>query len=318
MKFILKIIVSIAILAYLFWRVDMQLFLDSLSHTSPVLFLKACLILFILLILPALSQKLLFKSCQLNLSFLSIYDINLKSMFYSLVIPGDIAAGVARLFKFSKAHRGPRPSEGKIKSAVLVVMAADRFLNMGSLILPLAPLLFLAPLPDKTVWFQKIGLITSLCYLTLLFLGYKCRWDKIFSFIFKKWNRVSSWLLMTVRHFQDIPEKILLTSFSITFSYQFLMVILVDITLAKSLGLNLPWIEFISLAAAIRFLRYIPVTLSGIGIREGLYPFFLQFYGVPIEQAFTLGILGTVLVLISGLVGGTLEGIEFFQRKTKK
>jgi len=48
----------------------------------------------------------------------------------------------------------------------------------------------------------------------------------------------------------------------------------------------------------------LPVSFSGIGIREGGYWFFLKMVGVDPAGAVALGLLSSVVVLLSGLSGG--------------
>ncbi|MBI4410983.1 MAG: flippase-like domain-containing protein [Deltaproteobacteria bacterium] len=312
-RFILKLLVTTAILFLLFRRIDANELSQALSQTSYRLFTLALLFLFIILILPAISQKILFKGCRLDLKAGSIYNINLKSMFYSLVVPGDLASGLARFLKFSRAHRGARPSEGEIGQSVLVVMAVDRFLNMAAVIAPIPFLLLVSPLPDKTIWFQKASSLAAILFFLGALIGHRCPLKKIFSLINRgALKKIGKTLERMTETFQDLPTRTLSASFTICLVYQIAGIFLIDIVLAKSLGLDLPWLTFFSMAAVIRFARYIPVTLSGIGVREGLFPLFLVSYGVPFETALTLGLLGSVIVILAGLVGGLLEGYETY------
>ena len=312
-KLFFKILITSTILYLLFRQADAPLFFQALKQTSQGLFVLAVIFLFIILWFPAISQKLLFKNCRLDLKTGSIYTINLKSMFYSLVVPGDLASGLARFLKFSRAHRGPRPSEGEIKQSVLVVMATDRVLNMTAVIIPIPVLLFLFPLPDKTIWFQKASSLAAILFFLVLIIGHQCALKNIFSMINRgPAKKIGKTLEQMTETFQTMPARMLLTSFGICLVYQIAGIVLIDIVLAKSLGLHLPWSAFFSMAAVIRFARYIPVTFSGIGVREGLFPLFLNFYGVPFETAVTLGLLGSAIVILAGLVGGLLEGYETY------
>jgi uncharacterized membrane protein YbhN (UPF0104 family) len=47
----------------------------------------------------------------------------------------------------------------------------------------------------------------------------------------------------------------------------------------------------------------LPISISGLGVREGLFVVFLQPLGVPSEQAIALGLLLYVLNLLVSLLG---------------
>lgn len=302
-----KIVVSLGLLILISFKVDLHSFLEVLSHTQWNYFTFSFIALLCLLFIPTLAQKILFNVYKINVNITQIYKINLKGMFYSLILPGDVAGGMARLIKFSKAHRKKTPDAKEIISTILTVMAYDRFLNMGALILPVSFLLFIAPLPHKTIWFQKVALLSLVAFVLIFILAWKFPLENLSNFLLSRYQKIKNTFDIFIRNFRQISLKPSFLSFSVSFIYQIAIVCVVDILLAKSLGLELPWLQFISIAALIRFLRYIPITVSGIGLREGLFPFFLQYFSVSFESALTFGVLGTILVILVGILGGVLE-----------
>jgi uncharacterized membrane protein YbhN (UPF0104 family) len=48
----------------------------------------------------------------------------------------------------------------------------------------------------------------------------------------------------------------------------------------------------------------IPVSLNGLGIREGAFVFFLAQVGVPEAQALSLALLWLAVLIASSLIGG--------------
>ena len=51
------------------------------------------------------------------------------------------------------------------------------------------------------------------------------------------------------------------------------------------------------------FFAAMPITLSGLGVREGLYIYLFSLVGVPKTEAVALGLLWFTTVIISGLCG---------------
>ncbi len=74
--------------------------------------------------------------------------------------------------------------------------------------------------------------------------------------------------------------------------------------LALSLHLSIPIEYFFLFIPLVTILSALPVSFSGIGIREGGYVFFLALVGVSQEQALAMGLLWTAVIIGSSLVGG--------------
>jgi uncharacterized membrane protein YbhN (UPF0104 family) len=77
-----------------------------------------------------------------------------------------------------------------------------------------------------------------------------------------------------------------------------------QVLLAWGLGLKVPTAFFFIFVPVVNILGMLPVTFSGIGIREGGYWFFLAQLGVDRASAIALGLLSSVVVLLTGLAGG--------------
>lgn len=77
-----------------------------------------------------------------------------------------------------------------------------------------------------------------------------------------------------------------------------------QVFLAWALGIKVPASFFFIFVPVVNIVGMLPVSFSGIGIREGGYWFFLSQVGVDRANALALGLLSSVVVLITGLAGG--------------
>jgi glycosyltransferase 2 family protein len=82
------------------------------------------------------------------------------------------------------------------------------------------------------------------------------------------------------------------------------MQIVTQVFLGWALGLKVPAAFFFIFVPVVNILGMLPVSFSGIGIREGGYWFFLSQLGVDRATALALGLLSSVVVLANGLAGG--------------
>jgi uncharacterized protein (TIRG00374 family) len=71
-----------------------------------------------------------------------------------------------------------------------------------------------------------------------------------------------------------------------------------------ALGINIPWLDLLMIITLISVITMLPVSVNGIGVREGSYVFFFQQLGVPSEMAVAVSLLFFFLVSLSSLAGG--------------
>lgn len=79
-----------------------------------------------------------------------------------------------------------------------------------------------------------------------------------------------------------------------------------QIILARALDLGVPFWYLMLFIPLVHMLSALPLSLGGIGIREGGYVLFLALIGIGKDAAIAFGLLWTALVFGSGLVGGLI------------
>jgi len=73
--------------------------------------------------------------------------------------------------------------------------------------------------------------------------------------------------------------------------------------LNKALSIGIPLNILFVVIPVVSFLSALPISISGLGVREGTLSYFLYHIGYPIEYGIALGILGYSLILISAFPG---------------
>lgn len=82
--------------------------------------------------------------------------------------------------------------------------------------------------------------------------------------------------------------------------------ILVWYELALSFGLRVPFVAFLLFVPFVSLAAMVPVTLSGLGVREGAWALLLAPFGVAVGDAVGFSLAYYVSGLLLGLVGGLL------------
>ncbi len=72
---------------------------------------------------------------------------------------------------------------------------------------------------------------------------------------------------------------------------------------AQALDVGVPFFAILAFAPAVAMAQVIPLSLSGLGVREGLLVVFLGALGVSAGRSIALGLMWYAMVLIVSLVG---------------
>jgi hypothetical protein len=84
--------------------------------------------------------------------------------------------------------------------------------------------------------------------------------------------------------------------------------------MGKALHINIPFSFCLILYPLVGTFAAIPVSLNGIGLREGGYLFLLALIGISTEHGIAFGLLLFLIVVVDSLIGGLL----FLLKKSSK
>ena len=125
-----------------------------------------------------------------------------------------------------------------------------------------------------------------------------------------KLDRVSS-----VLHVIGSRKSLLTASLLISFANQVLAISAVWIT-ALALNLDIPLSYFLIFVPVITLISMIPVSLNGMGLREYAFLSLFSAVGIPAESCIALGLLSSILIILSSLPGGIIY--IFFKNKANE
>jgi len=130
------------------------------------------------------------------------------------------------------------------------------------------------------------------------------------------WRRFTAATRYGIQHLVREPgptARIVATGFA----YQ---LILIGSALMAARALNLPSgagpTALLAFVPAVLTAQVLPISISGLGVREGLFVLFLQPLGVPRSQAIALGLLLYLLNLVVSLVGAPAFAVGHSKRPT--
>lgn len=307
--FLLKAAVGIGLLAFFFLRLDLAQFFRAFSSAHISYVLPALLAYLAGKTLTALRWALLARPLGFPnplKDFISFYYIG---MFFNLVGPSTLGGDAGKVFYLAREKfPGPESSRAEAAGLAVVSILADRLVGMAGLVwIGAAALLAfhdhaaaVPALVRYATYAMALGpfagwLAFPFCRRLLQKVEHPLA-GKLFAVGAAYWNRPAllAWvfLLSLAFHLIQVWVQILLgdaLGFDLGASYAFVYFPLVDIV------------------------AMLPVTISGIGFREGVLLFFLNRLGVAPEKTVACGILWLGIVVASGLAGG----LAFMLRRRK-
>lgn len=311
-KTAIKLLVTLAILAYLLDAIPFHRVVESILSVSKLFFALSICAMVGVQVLGAYEIKILARHQKINLTTYQIFRITMISRFYGLFLPGYLSGGVIRWYLVAK------PFNQKVEAAAVILF--NRIVE--TLVIVVLGVVFW--LLDKK---SHLVLGGSYQWLFLLPIGLIIMYFLIFSEFVRR--RISirvpqrhvSFLLkkfivsvgQAVKHFNHMKRSVYVKFLLMCLLRQLIGVISV-LCLAIGLGIEVTYIELGWIRSIINILVMFPFTISGLGIREAAFVYFLQFYGVASYEALALSLLVFVVGLLFSLIGGCYELKNHFLR----
>jgi uncharacterized protein (TIRG00374 family) len=315
---ILKLCVSATLFYLLVSKVGGKTLLHNIRLLDPGLFLVAVVLYIVASYVSTIRWKLLIPSKNKTSRLFSIYMIG---SFFNTYLPGMIGGDAVKAYYLSKelhSVESALKTEDQEKTTSLAVVIAsifmDRYIGLSAL-LALGMVTFpfgVRYLEKASITWPVIWLVpaATVVFVAVSFALFKFRVGARLKFIFKTYQYLQ---------FYRSRKKILIKAFAYSIIVQFIGISAVYI-LAKGLSLDTPFLSLLIFLPIIILITALPISISGIGLREGAFIILLGSTGIPAEKALTLSITWFLSVFVAG-IWGLLEYLRFktiFGREKKQ
>jgi glycosyltransferase 2 family protein len=313
----LRLCITVSILYYLFIKIPFSEVVASITSARVSYVLIGFLIWIFIRYIAACRMKLLTDKQGMTLSVLQILGISFSTIFYGLFLPGGyLTGGLVRWHKLSKPDN---------KSAEAV--AAIIFDNIVDII-TLCTLGILFWVLDKPSDRSYIGLSLG-TILGGLFVVYILIFTRTVSpsignlnlnnlpFIPNILHDKANKLIISLRQYRNLSQGHLGVILVLSLACN-LFSIFAHYLFALSLNVNITFITMAWVRSSLFILSMLPISISGLGVREGALVFLLKPYGVSAADAVALSFLLRSLGLCIAGIGGLLEAGKLFPPNRNK
>lgn len=307
----LKILVGAGIIFFLFRRIDLKC-LTSKLFSMRWSYLIGCLFLFSLAeILHSYRWKILLKCKSIKVSIGKLIYLNFVGLFFNLFFPSTIGGDMARMYQLSK--------HTKNTSEAVASVFMERGIGFFALLCLTPIMVFYSSKQIETHGFFFPIILLFLTVMITLFVLVSLRG------LMKRWHSANNNYYKKIAHFHDVfysyrcYKKNILFAVAISLIMIFLGII-ITYMISHGLRLYIPLNYFIIFVPLIALITMIPVSIHGIGLREGAFVFFFSRAGLSTSDALSISLISYVLVLIFGIIGGmayVVNGMQAFDRINK-
>ncbi|HVF74787.1 MAG TPA: lysylphosphatidylglycerol synthase transmembrane domain-containing protein [Acidimicrobiales bacterium] len=294
----LRVGASVAMLAILVPRVHLRSLLPSWNTSTIEWLLGALAVTFIGIILSAVRWQRVLAVLDVRARISSLASYQFAGLFVGNFLPSTIGGDVLRVARLSAASgRGP----DSFASVVLERMTGWIVLPMITLAaLALNPGLLRLGLASQVA----VGISVSTLVLLVVVLFVAARpgigrrlqgHDGVLGFL-----RAVHLGIHRFREHPGLAFEVLVAGFV----YQ-LAVVAAAYLASEALGLDVGWTAMMAFMPAVAILQVLPITIGGLGVREGAFVLFLSNsgLGVSTNQAVALGLLIYAVNLAVSLAG---------------
>ena len=307
--FLGKLLVSGGLLAYFLSRIHIERFFNTFAAANFSYIALALAVYLVAQGVSAMRWTVLARPIGIETPFADMVRYYLIGMFFNLFAPGTVGGDVSRVYylvRDEEAHASGR-AVTTVHAAMSVLM--DRAIGMvvlvwlgaaGLLLYPEYPI----PAPAKTAtWLLALALLIGALTVPLLR-----------RLLPEDGHQLIVKLRLGLRSYRTHWRALgAATALSVMVH---LIQAWMHVAMGRALALELPFSFCIIVYPLVGTFAAIPISVNGLGLREGGYVFLLASIGIGAEKGIAFGILLFLIVALDSLIGGLLFLLQKSPRPT--
>jgi len=282
-------LIGIAIFLYLIYNIGINNLISAFKITNYFYFLLAIISVILVFFFLTYKWHLLLKLQKYNISFKKTLKIELISIFYGFITPAR--AGSLIRSKYLKELTGKSLINASSNTII------ERLLDITTIIMFsfLGIILFLNYFSG---WLNAFLIFTLIFAIGAIIFTKKSITEKFLKLFYKfllpkKYNDKAQECFE--EFYKEMPKKRkLIYPFFITI-LTWIITYTISYFVALSLGINLPYYYFITLYPISTILGMLPISPSGLGVREATLVGIFSTFGIPTEQIIAMSLISTIL-----------------------
>lgn len=241
--------------------------------------------------------------------------VNFISAFYGVIIPSSQGADAIRILLIEKKYPEKR---GKVGSTVLL----ERLMGSISLGIIASVTVLSSSHLSEIRKLKSIVLIFALIIIIIPLIFFLPFLYNVLNKLIYKHKIKNIYMDKIINYIDKVHHSLILSAKPEVFFKSFILITIIQLTtilnvylVYRALGIYLPYYIHLTIMPIIYIVSMVPITISGFGVREGMFAYMYGLFGVSAPQAVAASILNyIILALVPTFIGFLIVLIT----KTKK
>ena len=292
---------GLGIIFFILSKVSLEELVEILKKSNPTFLLLGVILSMIQPVLAAMKWDLLLKNRDIKIPFHSLLSSQMIGIFVSSFFPSRYSGDIYRTYVVAK-------SSGKTyDSAASVLLQRLSGLFVLVLIGFFGSVFCLGILGNYHLTLS----VMAICLIILLVIGIIFSqkafdiFDKVLKMLRLDFLRKPA-VKFHIAVMKYLGDKKLIFKICLLSFFFYIEAFLIVFTASLAIGTKVPFIYIVFVVPVIYLLEALPISINGLGIREGAFVFFFTKIGLQYEQAFAISIIVLFYRLVKSLAGGVL------------
>lgn len=310
-KLITKLIITLILLYIFLLKTNISEIIDNISQIS----FKSIILVVLLFFLAHFINTLKWLFLLPRYKYILLIKFNFIGLYYSLILPGQLSGEVIKAYKLGKG----KTDAAKVAASVFI----DKITGIiGLLIVGILGIIFTNREIPKSIVYTSLFMV-CVCFAVLIIIRINTISNTIKCFLCYISKRITFFnnlvlqFLKLIEAWKDYAKSIKYITINIIIGiiYQ-LIAVYIHYIFANELGIYLNFLDWCWIYGIVSIALFLPITIGGIGLREGSFISILGWLGIGNEKALTLSFCILGLQIFGALLGGVLELFDFSIKKS--
>ena len=301
---LLKLLVSAALIVFIFSRVDLAALRTRLAGANAALILLALIVYFGAIVMNTAKWAVLLRAQVRGVPFGALLRYTFIGVFFNNILPANIGGDVMRGYGLSAY------TERKLDAAASVIV--DRLMGLmafvSSAVVAALIAIYTTHIPDlKLVGAVAVVALAALVFAFVVLFSRRAR---------VRLARLFDWSLL--RPLAPIYGRLADAFGAYRFRYKTLLAAyaigvtglmftnVVNYLLSQALGGGISFLAIALFNPLVGLVLLIPISVGGLGVNQNAYVGFYGLVGVAHDHALAVSLLMQALIILSSLPGGLL------------
>lgn len=222
----------------------------------------------------------------------AVFAISAIGCFFNMFLPSGISGDLARAYYLNREMDAAKKNSMMDLVAPLLM---ERYFGLGSVLI-----IGIVVLPFAVCIYDRSRLINTIIVIVVLLAIFFFTGMIVFQFRLLKNNRFVSNFYSYLDFFKE--KRRLFVVFLYSAMIQVISIYAVFL-ISEGMGLGVSLFYFVVIIPIINIMTILPITLGGIGLREGAFVFLLASQGIQPHAAISLSLIAFSLSVIASLIG---------------